>query len=48
MAKAIQDNDWLYNVLSPLVQFGTRCHYNSFDVHGMENLPTEGAYIIAP
>ena len=48
MAKSIQDNDWLYNILSPLVQFGTRCHYNSFDVHGLENLPTDGAYIIAP
>lgn len=48
MAKAIQDNNWLYNFLSPLVQFGTRCHYQSFDVHGIENLPTDGAYIVAP
>lgn len=46
--KAIQDNNWLYNVLSPLVQFGTRCHYQTFDVHGIENLPKEGSYIIAP
>ena len=46
--KAIQDNNWLYNVLSPLVQFGTRCHYLHFDVHGLENLPEEGSYIIAP
>ena len=44
----IQDENRLYNFLSPLVQFGTRCHYNRFDVHGMENLPTDGAYIIAP
>lgn len=48
MSKAIQDNDLLYNALSPLVQFGTRCHYNGFDVHGIDNLPTDGAYIIAP
>ena len=48
MSKAIQDNDLLYNALSPLVQFGTRCHYHHFDVHGIENLPTDGAYIIAP
>lgn len=48
MSKAIQDNNVLYNILSPLVQFGTRCHYQRFDVHGMENLPTDGAYIIAP
>lgn len=46
--KAIQDNNRLYNVLSPLVQFGTRCHYQTFDVHGLENLPKEGSYIIAP
>ena len=48
MSKAIQDNDLLYNILSPLVQFACRCHYNSFVVRGMENLPTNGAYIIAP
>lgn len=48
MSKSIQDNNRLYNILSPLVQFGTRCHYQSFDVHGLENLPTDGAYIIAP
>lgn len=46
--KAIQDNNTLYNILSPLVQFGTRCHYQRFDVHGLDNLPTDGAYIIAP
>ena len=48
MPKQIQDNNTLYNILSPLVQFGTRCHYNHFCVHGIENLPTDGAYIIAP
>lgn len=48
MSKAIQDNNLLYNILSPLVQFGCRCHYNRFDVHGVENLPTDGSYIIAP
>lgn len=48
MSKAIQDNDLLYNILSPLVQFACRCHYNRFVVRGIENLPTNGAYIIAP
>ena len=48
MAKAIQDNNLLYNILCPLVQFGTRCHYQHFTVHGRENLPKDGAYIIAP
>ena len=46
--KAIQDNNGLYNFLSPIVQFGTCCHYHHFDVHGIENLPKEGSYIIAP
>lgn len=48
MSKSIQDNNIAYNILSPLVQFGTRCHYQRFDVHGLENLPKDGAYIIAP
>ena len=48
MAKAIQDDDKLYNLLSPLVKFGTRCHYNGFVIRGTENLPRDGAYIIAP
>lgn len=48
MTKAVQDNNLLYNVLSPLVQYGCRCHYNGFVVRGSENLPTDGAYIIAP
>lgn len=48
MQKKIQDSNWLYNILSPLVQFAARCHYNRFVVRGIENLPTDGAYIIAP
>lgn len=46
--RAIQDNNRLYNILSPLVQFGTRCHYQQFVVKGEDNLPKNGAYIIAP
>ena len=48
MSKSIQDRNWLYTVLSPLVQFGTQCHYHQFVVQGRENLPADGAYIIAP
>jgi len=48
MPKAIQDDNKLYDVLSPLVQFATRCHYRSFTVRGLDNLPVDGAYIIAP
>jgi len=48
MSRSIQDNNLLYNILCPLVKFGTRCHYHHFVVRGRENLPTDGAYIIAP
>lgn len=48
MGKTIQDKNRLYLILSPLVQFGARCHYNRFEVHGLEKLPKEGAYIVAP
>ena len=48
MSKKIQDNNHLYNLLSPLVQFATRCHYRHFVVRDLDNLPTDGAYIIAP
>ncbi len=48
MSRAIQDNNLLYNILCPLVQYATRCHYNHFVVRGLENLPDDGSYIIAP
>lgn len=48
MSRKIQDNNLLYNILCPLVQFGTRCHYHHFTVRGLDNLPADGAYIIAP
>lgn len=47
-AKSIQDNDFWYNILSPVVQYATKCHYQSYTVRGIENLPSEGSYIIAP
>ena len=45
MSRKIQDNNLLYNILCPLVQFGTRCHYHHFTVRGIDNLPADGAYI---
>lgn len=46
--RSIQDDDWLYNLLSPLVQYGCRCHYDGFVVRGSEHLPQDAPYIIAP
>lgn len=48
MSKAIQDKNLLYLILSPLVQYGARCHYNHFVVRGLDKLPKRDAYIIAP
>lgn len=48
MSKQIQEKNRLYDLLCPLVQFATRCHYNRFVVRGIENLPADGPYIIAP
>lgn len=48
MPRKIQDKNLLYSLLSPLVQYGTRCHYRHFVVRGKENLPADAPYIIAP
>lgn len=32
----------------PILQFGVRCHYRSVTIRGRDNLPEEGAYILAP
>lgn len=47
MGKAIQDFNFFYWSLRPLVEYGARCHYNSVTIRGLENLPTHG-YILAP
>lgn len=48
MAKAVQDFNFFYWFLRPLVQFGAVCHYRTFTVKGKENLPKDGGYILAP
>ena len=45
MAKKIQDNNFLYTVLRPLVDFNARRSYRRFEVHGQKNLPKDGALI---
>jgi 1-acyl-sn-glycerol-3-phosphate acyltransferase len=41
----IQDNNLLYNVLRPFVDFCARHSYRRFEVHGQKNLPKDGALI---
>lgn len=45
MAKKIQDNNLSYTLLRPYVDFCARRSYRRFEVHGQENLPTDGALI---
>jgi len=41
----IQDNNLLYNILRPFVDFNARRSYRRFEVHGQKNLPKDGALI---
>lgn len=48
MARAIQDFNFFYTILRPLVNFSTKCHYHRIEIRGKQNLPKEGGYIMAP
>ena len=48
MKKAIQDRNIGYEILHPVSIFATHCHYQRTVIRGRENLPRDGAYIIAP
>ena len=41
-------SDCLYRLFRPVVDYATRCHYASVTVRGVEQLPKEGGYILAP
>ena len=41
----IQDNNLLYNIVRPFVDFNARRSYRRFEVHGQKNLPKDGALI---
>ncbi|MBR4428441.1 MAG: hypothetical protein IKS78_03710, partial [Clostridia bacterium] len=41
----IQDNNLLYNIVRPIVDFNARRSYRRFEVHGQKNLPKDGALI---
>ena len=46
--KKIYEKDVFYDVLKPIVDWCTRNSYNKIEVRGKENIPTDGAVIIAP
>ncbi|MBQ2373247.1 MAG: 1-acyl-sn-glycerol-3-phosphate acyltransferase, partial [Bacteroidales bacterium] len=44
----IYDNDPFYTLLKPIVDWCTRRSYRRIDVRGKENLPKDGAILLAP
>lgn len=46
--KNIYDKDLGYTILKPIVDWCTRRSYRKIEVRGKENLPTDGAILIAP
>ncbi len=43
-----QSRNVLYELIRRIVQFGIRCHYSGLYIHGKENMPKGGSYIMAP
>ena len=48
MRKNIYDKDLGYNMLKPIVDWNLKHSYRKVEVRGKENVPTDGAVIIAP
>lgn len=46
--KYIYDKDLGYTILKPIVDWNTKHSYRKIEVTGKENIPTDGAVIIAP
>ena len=46
--KHIYDKDFRYNLLKPIVDWCVKHSYRKVEVKGKENIPTDGAVIIAP
>lgn len=46
--KNIYDKDLGYTILKPIVDWNTKHSYRKIEVTGKENIPTDGAVIIAP
>jgi len=43
-----QSRNILYGLVGRIVSFGIRCHYRGLYIHGKENMPKSGSYILAP
>ena len=48
MRKNIYDKDFGYNILKPIVDWNLKHSYRKVEVRGKENIPADGAVIIAP
>lgn len=46
--KKIYESDVVYDTLRPIVDCNARFSFRRYEVHGKENLPDEGVYILAP
>ena len=48
MRKNIYDKDFGYNILKPIIDWNLKHSYRKLEVKGLENVPTDGAVIVAP
>ncbi|MBR5198958.1 MAG: 1-acyl-sn-glycerol-3-phosphate acyltransferase [Bacteroidales bacterium] len=48
MREKIYQDDWKYNLVKPWVGSNVRHSYRKCQIHGLENIPTDGTVLIAP
>ena len=48
MRKNIYDKDFGYNILKPIIDWNLKHSYRKLEVKGLENVPSDGAVIVAP
>ena len=48
MREKIYQDDWRYSLIKPWVDFNIRHSYRKCQIHGEENIPTDGAVLLAP
>lgn len=44
----IYEDDWLYNILRPIVDRNIKSSYRRVEIRGEENLPDDGPFILSP